>query len=95
MDIADPKQAELERLIREIPGLIERLQNEYTKFFNGAEKKPPLKLRALLDKSTEQARVLLRTCQNKALMFKTQNTIARSMTYTAMWDKKLLDRERK
>lgn len=95
MDSADPKYAELDRLIREIPPIIERLQNEYTKFFNGAEKKPPLKLRDQLSKATEQARVLMRTCQNRALIFKTQNMIARSMTYTAMWDKKLLVREKK
>lgn len=94
MDIANPDQAELERLNREVPNLIDRLQNEYTKYFNGAEKKPPLKLREQLNKSADRIRTLMRQCQSHTLLFKTQNSLAKITSYTAMWDKKLLDFER-
>jgi hypothetical protein len=94
MDIPnDANSQELERLIREIPVLVDRLQHEYNKFFTGAEKRPPLQLRGQLDKMAERAMSLQRQVQTASLGFRTSTAVSKYKTYVTMWDKKLQERE--
>lgn len=90
----DAAAIELQRLTAEITTLLARLQTEYTRYLTGAEKKAPIVLRTKLDQATTRARTLVRQCQNRALIFKTQDILSRVSTYTASWDKKLAALER-
>lgn len=93
MDLSNPIIEEIERLNRELPLEIERLTHEYNKFFGGAEKKPPLKLREQLEKKAARLQTILRQCTVQQVSFKAQATMAKFNTYRSMWDKKMLERE--
>lgn len=94
MSLSNPVNDELEKLISEINPLIERINNEYNKFFGGAEKFPPIKLLENLEKLASRARSLQRQCQNHGISFRLQGALSKYTTYKAMWDKKMLSRER-
>ena len=85
---------ELDQLSKEIAVLVDRLHHEYNKFFSGAEKKPPIQLRALLEKQVERAKILQRQSQNQSVSFRAQNTMAKYNTHRILWDKRLAEREK-
>ena len=86
---ANPLNAEMEKLAKEIPIEIDRLHNEYNKFFGGAEKRPPLKLRETLDKRAERLKGLMIKVTTTGTRLRVQNAVTKYNTYTAMWDKRL------
>jgi hypothetical protein len=93
MDPTTPANDEVERLSKEIPVLVDRLHNEYNKFFAGAEKRPPIQLREQLNKAADRLRALIRQVQSHQIAFRAQGAVSKVQTYTAMWDKKMVERE--
>jgi hypothetical protein len=93
MDISNPQTEELEKLGKEANILIDRVHNEYNKFFGGGEKKPPIQLREMLDKTMAKIIGLQRNITNVSLRFRTQNVIGKYNTHRTMWDKKMAERE--
>lgn len=88
-DFSNPLTAEMLKLCNEITTAIDRLNHEYNKFFGGAEKKPPLKLRAQLDKLNDRLRAVMRQSPNLSTTLRIQNATQRYSTYVAMWDKRM------
>ncbi|MBI3554884.1 MAG: hypothetical protein HY074_01315 [Deltaproteobacteria bacterium] len=86
---ANPLNTELEKLSSEIPVEIERLHNEYNKFFGGAEKRPPTKLREALDKRAERLKSIMMKVTTLGTKLRVQNTVNKYNVYIAMWDKKM------
>ncbi len=85
----NPLNAEMEKLAKELPVEIDRLHNEYNKFFGGAEKRPPIKLREALDKRAERLKSLMIKVSTLGTRIRVQNAVTKYATYIAMWDKRL------
>lgn len=92
--LQNPLIAELERLANEIPILVDRLHNEYNKYFGGAEKKPPIKLREELGKQAERLKAIMRQSTNLGTTMRVQNAVNKYNSYIAMWDKRMEKFER-
>lgn len=74
---------------------IARLQTEYTKYFAGAEKKPPRPLRESLDQLIEKIKNIRKSTNlSQAANLKVQNALNSYQTYKALWDKQLLALEK-
>ena len=58
--ISGRRVAEGEKLAKEIPVEVDRLHNEYNKFFGGAEKRPPIKLREALNKKADRLKQIMK-----------------------------------
>ncbi len=89
MALSNPIQDELAALAHALTPLIEQVHHEYNKYFSGAEKKPPVRLRSNLEKQMNRATALKRQCQSYALNFKVQNLFNKYLTYRTLWDRKL------
>ena len=85
---------ELETLSQEVIVLVDKLHSDYNKFFSGAEKKPPILQRERLNKLIEKLRQMMRQALTPTASFKAQNAVNKFNTYAALWDKKMLEREK-
>src|SRR4051794_36977538 len=92
--LQNPLVAELEKLANEVPILIDRLHNEYNKYFGGAERQPPIKLREQLDKTSDRLRTIMKQSTNLGTSLRVQNAVNKYNQYTAMWDKRMEKFER-
>jgi len=93
MDVSNPEHEEADRLAKEMPPLIDKLHMEYNKYFNGAERKPPIQLRDQVEKKMDRLRSVLKQTQAHGAAFRLQNVINKYNTYKALWEKKMLDFE--
>jgi hypothetical protein len=87
---ADPGQKLLELLDRAGP-MMEQLNNLYGMFFSGAEKRPPVERRQILDSVMQQITGLPRT--TPALQFRVQTVISSYNAHKDRWDKMMRERE--
>ena len=85
----NPLNAELEKLAKELPIEIDRLHNEYNKYFGGAEKRPPIKLREALNKQAERLKAIMMKTTSIGTKMRVQNAVSKYNTYIAMWDKRV------
>ena len=92
-EIQNPAEVELAALLKEIPPLIDRLNQEYNKFFSGAERKAPAPLRAQVNAKVERLRQSAQQVKSASGRFRAQNMVAQYSSRTAIWDKKLRERE--
>lgn len=86
-------QALLANLLQQATELIPKLNMEYNKYFSGAEKKPPIKLREQLDKLIDNIKSNKKHAATPALGFKTQNAINSYVSYKTNWDKRMAEIE--
>ena len=93
MDTLNSQAAELEQLLKDLNQSIDRLHNEYNKYFAGAEKRMPLAMREQVDKKFTKAQTLQRQIQNPSLNFRSQTVFSKYASYKAMWDKKIAQSE--
>lgn len=89
----NPIETEISKLIQDIPPLVDRVNQDYNKFFSGTEKKPPIEIRSKLEKLIDRARAIQRQCQNNVLNQKLQNIFGKYNSFHAIWEKKLKERE--
>lgn len=88
-------QEALLTLTNQVAGDIAKLNTEYTKFFTGAEKKPPRDLRIQLDRLIEKIDSIRKTSNlSPSLGMKVQSALASYQSYKNLWDKQMLERER-
>ncbi|HTL11410.1 MAG TPA: hypothetical protein VL588_02915 [Bdellovibrionota bacterium] len=87
----DPASAKFDELIDRAVPLIEQLNNLYNMFFAGAEKRPPIERRKVLDQVID---TLTKIGKNTAAQrFKYQGVYQQYVTYRDRWDKKLKELE--
>ena len=88
-DLTNPLTHEMDALSNKIMIDCERLNHEYSKYFGGAEKRPPFKLRDQLDKEVARLQVIMKQSTSLGTSMRIQNAIHKANTYRAMWDKRL------
>lgn len=87
-------QAQLETLVKQCNDTIPKLHTEYNKYFSGAEKKPPIKLREQLDAIVASIKANKKHATTQALNFRVQTALNSYLSYQTIWDKKLNDLEK-
>lgn len=89
------KNVLLERLVREASQDIPKLHMAYSKFFSGAEKRPPREERERLDQKMDQiAKLRIQTKPSASLNLKAQGLQNSYLTYKSLWEKQLLAKEK-
>lgn len=73
---------------------IAKLNVEYAKYFSGAEKKPPVKAREVLEKLITEINKFKKHARTQGLQFKIDTVLNSYMSYKTAWDKKLADIEK-
>ena len=87
-------QGQMETLIKQSNDLIPKMNVEYNKYFSGAEKKPPIKLREELDKVIASIKNLKKHASTQGLNFRVQTALSSYLSYQTVWDKRLHDLEK-
>ena len=73
---------------------IAKLNVEYSKYFSGAEKKPPVRAREELEKLITEINRLKKHATSHSLQFKVNAVLDSFLTYRISWDKRLADLEK-